>query len=118
MATVSPTESILDSIKLGCGGGIKPEYTNFDDQLIPLINTTFSVLTQLGVGPKEGFSISDRTTTWDEYLQDNKILNMVITYIQLSVNIVFDQPANSFVLNSMKERLKEYEWRINMEVDP
>ena len=49
------TESILTSIKklLGIDAG----YTHFDPDLIMHINSVFSILTQMGVGPRGGFSI-------------------------------------------------------------
>ena len=50
-------ESILQSVKKMLG--IIPEYTNFDDDIIMHINSVFMILQQLGVGPKEGFAISD-----------------------------------------------------------
>ena len=48
-------DSILNSVKLQLG--ILPEYTVFDQQLILAINTAFSILHQLGVGPKDGYAI-------------------------------------------------------------
>ena len=32
--------------------------------------------------------------------------------------LVFDPPANSFTQQSMKDEIKELEWRMNVEVDP
>ena len=49
------TESILTSIKKLLG--IDESYTHFDADLIMHINGVFSILTQLGVGPPNGFSI-------------------------------------------------------------
>ena len=48
-------ESILTSIKKMLG--ITEDYEHFDSDLIMHINSVFSILTQLGVGPSEGFSI-------------------------------------------------------------
>ena len=53
-------ESILTSIKKLLG--IAEEYEHFDPDLIMHINSVFSILTQLGVGPSEGFSIVCRTS--------------------------------------------------------
>lgn len=110
------TESILDSTKAALG--IVPEYTAFDNQVIMYINTAFSVLHQLGVGPDDGFMIEDSSTTWDELTGGSKLLNMVITYVHLSVKLMFDPPMNSFATTAMKEQQKELEWRINVQVDP
>lgn len=114
--SVSVRDSILNSTKKACG--IIPEYDEFDDQLIMYINTAFSVLTQLGCGPSEGYSIEGDTETWADFFGDNKKLNMVITYVHLSVVLSFDPPTSSYALQAAQERKKELEWRINMEVDP
>jgi len=108
--------SILNSTKKVIG--IMPEYTEFDDQLILYINTVFSKLWQLGVGPEDGFQIEDETTTWNEYLDDNKLLNDVKTFVHFSVKLMFDPPQSSSSMNALNELIKEYEWRINIQVDP
>lgn len=108
--------SILNSTKKVIG--IMPEYTDFDDQLILYINTVFSKLWQLGVGPEDGFSIEDESTTWNEYLDDNKLLNDVKTFMHFSVKLMFDPPQSSSSMNALNELIKEYEWRINIQVDP
>ena len=64
-------DSILISIKKLLG--IEEDYTHFDIDLIMHINSAFMVLNQLGVGPTEGFSISDETATWSDFIsEDNK----------------------------------------------
>ncbi len=108
-------DSILNSIKKNLG--IAADYTAFDADIIMAINSCFSVLTQLGVGPVEGFSISDATTTWANYLDDWSKLNMVKTYISIKTKLIFDPPVGS-ALESYKELIKEFEWRANVEVDP
>ena len=50
------SESILISIKKLLG--IDESYTHFDPDIIIHINSVFSILTQMGVGPANGFSIS------------------------------------------------------------
>lgn len=57
-------ESILTSIKKLLG--IAEDYNQFDQDLIMHINSVFSILNQLGVGPSEGFSISDSFAVWDD----------------------------------------------------
>ena len=59
-------DSILTSIKQLLG--IMEDYEHFDKDIIMHINTVFMVLRQLGVGPEEGFSISDKSTTWEEFV--------------------------------------------------
>ena len=52
------TDSVLTSIKKLLG--IAEEYEHFDADLIMHINSVFSILTQLGVGPSKGFMIEIR----------------------------------------------------------
>ena len=77
-------ESILDSIKKLLG--IQKEYTHFDSDLIMHINTALSVLTQLGIGPTKGFSISDNTSKWKDFIGDDPRLESVRSFIHLKVN--------------------------------
>lgn len=106
-------DSILNSIKKLIG--MDPEYTQFDTDLIIYINSMFAILKQVGVGPENGFSISDDSATWDEYLPDyDKNFEFVKTYIQQRVKLVFDPPLTSSVLDAMKETIKELEWRLNI----
>lgn len=106
-------DSILNSIKKLIG--MDPEYTQFDTDLIIYINSIFAILKQVGVGPENGFSISDDSATWDEYLPDyDKNFEFVKTYIQQRVKLVFDPPLTSSVLDAMKETIKELEWRLNI----
>ena len=59
---MAESESILSSIKKSLGG-IPDSYEAFDADLILIINSELSKLCQLGVGPKEGFSISSKEET-------------------------------------------------------
>lgn len=103
--------SILNTIKHMIGPSEGYDY--FDTDLIVFINSAFSRLTQLGVGPTAGFSISDDTATWDEFVADQR-LAMVREYVYLSVKCSFDTPSNSSLYGSFKERLHELEWLINV----
>lgn len=107
-----PVNSILDSIKKVLG--IAPDYDVFDPDLIQHINSVFFTLQQLGIGPEEGFEITDAETTWDAFLGTNKLLNSVKTYISLRVRILFDPPANSFVMDALQKQIQELEWRLNV----
>ena len=98
--------------------GPSEEYDYFDRDILDAINSAFGTLTQLGVGPKEGFSIEDATTTWDEYTTDVTELNLIRDYIYKKVRVIFDPPSSSFVLNSLQDQIAELEWRLNVQVDP
>ena len=105
-------ESILTSIKKLLG--ITEEYDQFDPDIIMHINSVFMILTQLGVGPAEGFSIEDDTAVWTDFIQDVKKLESVKTYIYLKVKLVFDPPLSSAVIESMNRLTNELEWRLNV----
>ena len=108
-------DSILDSIKKILG--MPPEYDAFDTDLVIHINSVFGILTQLGVGPEGGFSISDNTTLWKAYLGNSKDLEMVKSYIALKVRLIFDPPTIGAVMDALKEQIRELEWRLNVQVD-
>lgn len=109
-------DSILSSIKKLLGMG--EDYTHFDTDIIMGINTAFSILTQIGVGPEAGFTITDKNAVWSDYIPDVKTHELVKTYIYLKVKLVFDPPASSVVIELLKEQSKELEWRISTLVDP
>lgn len=106
---------ILTSTKIQLS--IMPEDDSFDDELIIHINAAFSVLTQLGVGPKEGFFITGGNETWDDYVVDIVQANMAKQYVWLKTRMLFDPPSNSTVFNNMKERADEYEWRLRLQAE-
>lgn len=105
-------DSILTSIKKLLG--IAEDYKEFDTDIIIHINTAFSKLNQLGVGPEKGFSIKDKTSVWTEFLADAKNLESVKTYVYLIVRLVFDPPQSSAVMTSMENTINQLEWRLNV----
>lgn len=110
-------DSIFESIKEMLGPDAS--YDVFDQEILIHINTAISVLTQLGVGPSAGFLVTGPSETWADFIGSNKTeLNMVKTYIYMKVRIAFDPPTNSAVLTAYQEACKEYEWRMNVAVDP
>lgn len=108
-------DSILTLVKKNLG--IEEDCEDFDDEIIMHINSVFTILSQLGVGPKEGFAIQDKISTWSEYISDKQNLNLVKSYMYLRVRIMFDPPQNSFTLTSMENQAKEYEWRLNVQAE-
>lgn len=110
-------DSILTSVKKLLG--ITEEYEQFDQDIILHINSVFLTLAELGIGPVGGFSIEDSTQEWSEYISDNDLLlNAVKSYMYLKVRLLFDPPSSSAVMELMKEQAKEFEWRMNVMVDP
>ena len=108
-------DSILTSIKKLLG--ITEEYEHFDQDIIMHINSVFMILTQMGVGPEEGFIISDSTTTWNEFTNDDKKIEAVKSYVYLKVRLLFDPPASSSVMEAINRSISELEWRLNIAVD-
>lgn len=109
-------ESILTSIKKLLG--IPEDYTHFDQDIIIHINSVFMVLNQLGVGPENCFFIEDDTSTWEDFLDDDTSMEAIKTYVYLKVRVIFDPPANSTVMKSIEDAIKEYEFRLNVIADP
>jgi len=94
--------------------GIPEDYTVFDHDIITHINTAFSTLTQLGVGPVEGFMIEDETSEWTEFIVDDYQYNSVKTYVYLRVRQLFDPPTTSYLITAFNEQIRELEWRLNV----
>ena len=105
--------SILLSVKKVCG--IAAENTDFDPDIIMHINAVLATLNQLGVGPENGFYISDATATWSEFMgADAAHLNQVPSYVAAKVRLIFDPPVSSAVHDSLSRLCAEFEWRINV----
>lgn len=109
-------DSILTSTKFLAG--LHEGYEDYDPAIIIFINSTFSFLCQLGVGPEKGFKISDSSDKWSSYLPegDNR-LEMVREYMYLKIKVIFDPPTISSVLTAFENRIKELEFRIPVGVD-
>lgn len=110
------SSSILSSIKSLLGPD--SDYDVFDQDIIVFINSAIATLTQLGVGPSDGFRITGNSETWGDFLGDSLDLESVKSYIYMKVKIAFDPPSSSSVLSAYQEACKEFEWRLNVAVDP
>ena len=108
-------ESILTSIKKMLG--IAEDYEHFDLDIIIHINSALVTLTQIGVGPSEGFSIRDKSAIWKDFIENTK-LEFIKTYVYLKVKSIFDPPPSAAAIESMKRTINELEWRISVEVNP
>lgn len=107
-------ESILTSIKQQLGYG--EEDTGYDAEIIIHINSVFMDLTQLGVGPTDGFEIKDKTSTWDDFIPDElmKKFSGVKTYIYMRVKLIFDSSTmSSALIESYNKQCERFEWRLN-----
>jgi len=106
------SDSILDSTKKILG--LEATYTAFDLDILTHINSVFSDLQQLGIGPIEGFAIEDAAAEWDDFLEGNLLMNSVKTYMYLRVRLLFDPPTTSYLISSLKEQQQALEWRLNV----
>jgi hypothetical protein len=105
---------ILNDIKKSLG--ISVDYDAFDSSIVPLINSNIMSLTQLGIGPEEGFVISeDGDETWFDFIGDRIDIEAIKSYIYLNVKLVFDPPSSSFVINAIKDQIQEFVWRLNVQ---
>ena len=104
--------SILSSIKKMLN--IPEELEHFDVDIIIHINTALMVLTQLGVGPAKGFSITDKSAVWTDFVPEVERIQAIKTYVYLKVRILFDPPQSGPAIESMNKLINEYEVRINI----
>lgn len=110
MATFN--EPILKEVKATLG--IANDVTVFDRELKIHINSAFGTLSQLGLGPEGGFEIETGTEIWNDFLAGDLYMSSVKSYVYLSVKMLFDPPANSWVTVANKEQLDRLEWRLNL----
>ena len=109
--------SILNDIKklLGIATNLGDEYTYFDQDLLIHINSCFSQLKQLGVGPTTAFSIADNSATWGDFFSDKQVVEMVRSWMYLKM--IFDPPTSSIASEAYKAQISEFEWRMNVDVE-
>lgn len=105
-------QSILTSIKKVVN--LAADDPSFDEDVLMHINSVFSDLNQLGIGPEEGFEITDNTATWDSFL-DGPLQSSVKSYMYLRVRMIFDPPVNKAVMDSMEKQAERFEFRLNVE---
>lgn len=104
--------SILTSTKKILG--IEADYEVFDLDIITHINSSLSIVSQLGVGPVEGFAIEDDLPEWTDLGIPQNQLSLVRTYVFLRVRLLFDPPATSFLIEAMNKQVQEHEQRLSI----
>ena len=104
-------DSILLTIKKGIG--IDPSYEAFDPDIIMHINSVLFILTQEGIGPKEGFNITGQAETWEDFLgESNAKLSAVQSYVTLKTRLLFDPPQSGTLNEQITKLISELEWRL------
>jgi len=92
--------------------------TSFDLELVSCINLALNNLTDVGIGPKEGFEIKGSSETWADFIGENKpIFNRVKKYVELETRLLFDPPTSSYVLEALQKKADEALVRANWTVD-
>lgn len=109
------SNSILTSTKLSLD--IPVGHTAFDGQILMHLNSAIATLTQLGVGPEDGFTVATTQEVWSDFIGSDAKLNPVKTYVHLRVKMLFDPPEIGFVITAMNKQIEELEWRLNVLVD-
>ena len=104
-------DSILLTVKKGIG--IDPSYEAFDLDIIMYINSVLFILTQEGIGPKEGFNITGQDETWEDFLgESNTKLSAVQSYVTLKTRLLFDPPQSGTLNEQITKLISELEWRL------
>lgn len=109
------TDSILNTTKKLLG--IAEENTEFDLDIILHINSVFTILTQLGVGPSKGFFITDGSATWSDFIPEGEMMEAVKSYMGCKVRMLFDPPTSSATMQALQNMCNELEWRLNVFCD-
>lgn len=108
--------SILTSVKKLLG--IAEECTDFDADVVMYVNSALFVLSQIGVGPVGGFTITGSEETWEQFSADKLKNEAVKAYLGVKVRLLgFDPPQSSSTMEAMKNTVAEMEWRLREEFD-
>lgn len=88
----------------------------FDPAIMMHINSVFSILYELGVGPATPYRITSKENSWSEFITRNDI-ELVKSYVGLRVRQLFDPPSTATMYEAVEKSIKELEWRLLVTVD-
>ena len=109
-------DSILDTIKKMLG--IDPEDISFDTDIKVHINTTMLSISQMGIGPPNGFIVTSKDNVWNDFLGSSAMnLEGVKSYIYLKIKLIFDPPQSSTVIEAFNKSISELEFRMMLAVE-
>jgi len=103
-------DSILTSTKKILG--LSEDYDAFDLDIIMHINSSLTILSQLGIGPVPSIVVEDDSEKWADLGVSPHQLGMVKTYIYLKTRMLFDPPSTSFVIEAVNNMIQEHEHRL------
>ena len=108
-------DSILTSIKKLLG--LAEDYTQFDQDIIMHINSVFMSLTQLGIGPVNGFAVTDAEDIWEDFISPTANLEAVKSYTYLRVRLLFDPPQHAYLIDALNSQCNELAWRLTVQAE-
>ena len=109
-------DSILNNIKKLLG--IDSEDNSFDTDVMAMVNSTIPALSQMGIGPPNGFIVTSPADKWTDWIDTTTInLEGVKTYLYLKTKLIFDPPTSSTVIDAFNKNLQELEWRMMLAVE-
>lgn len=103
--------SILISTKKILGIGV--DYTAFDLDLIIHINSTLSIINQMGIGPTPIVFIEDEELEWSDLSIPDDQLGLLKAYVYLRVRMLFDPPISGFLISAVNQQIEEFETRLH-----
>lgn len=107
--------SILTTIKKLLG--LDSSYVVFDPDIVIYINSAFSALSQMGVGPSTGFYITDEASAWEDFVGEGTNAGDIQAFVYMKVRMAFDPPQSAFAVTAIENQIKELEWRLNVAHD-
>jgi len=102
---MADSDSILQTTKKLLG--IDSAYTVYDLDIIAHINSAIATLADIGIGLDGGYEVTDETSEWGEYLDDDPRSLRVKSYIYLYVRRLFDPPTTGFLSTSIDKQIDE-----------
>lgn len=110
-------DSILSSTKKLLG--IPLESNEFDPDVCMFINSAIGTLTQIGVGPSNGYVVMNEDQTFSDFLGKNaELFPQVQTFLFYKTKLGWDNGTmSSSVLSAMQEMIKEIEFRLQVTAD-
>lgn len=112
---VDVTDSILNSVKKLLG--YEPEYTEFDPDILMNINSAIFTLSQIMDNKNPSFIVSSEDDTYLDYLGEGseEVVGAVCVYLYSKTKLVFDPPSSSYVVEMLKDQIKETEFRLGVQ---
>lgn len=103
--------NVLNSVKSNVG--IPEDVADFDNDIILYTNLALDTLIQLGVDVATNI---DKDTEWTNVISNipQERISIVQSYVNISVRLIFDPPSNSTILNSLKNKINELEFRLQV----